>query len=569
GLANGANTGMAPDANIVVVETDFSRPNWTLTVVDACDFIFKIADSLGMPAVVNISLGSYFGSHDGNDPAANAMEGLLDAKKGRIIVSAAGNSGNVGKYHLHGEPTADTNFVWFQNNPSGAFGANTIFFDLWSDEIEATYDFALGCNLPSGAYSDRGRSLFHPAMSSIGIVINDTIWNGSDRIATYEAYTEIINGNYHLQLVIAVDSTAYNYRFETTGSGSFDLWSGSVFGYNNMVLNTPSSTVFPDSIYYIEPDANQTIVSSWNCSEKIVSVANMRNRASFIDFNLNNYTNADTTPPEKLSPNSSKGPNRHNVTKPDITAAGDVSLCAVPFTFLSNPANYNKVDSGGWHATNGGTSMASPVVAGIAALYLERCNRATHLNFLSDLHSQAYADLYSGITPNNAYGYGKAHALNTLLQESLAITPTITSDWQTATLTSSETTGNEWYLNDTVIIGATNQDYTASAPYGSYQVLYTNMDGCSSFSSPLILSVGIEEINDNLMTSYPNPTNSIIQIDFDGDISSISIVDSQGKICTIDKLTEKTYNLENLPAGNYLIRINTNKGVYTSKIVRL
>ena len=139
GLANGQNKGMAPDANIIAIETDFSRSNWTLTVADACDYVFKVADTLGMPAVVNLSLGTYFGSHDAKDPAGVAIDGLLTAKPGRIVVSAAGNSGNLGKYHQHGTPGLDTNFVWLKNNPSGAYGANTIYIELWSDFADATF----------------------------------------------------------------------------------------------------------------------------------------------------------------------------------------------------------------------------------------------------------------------------------------------------------------------------------------------------------------------------------------------------------------------------------------------
>ena len=129
GLANGQNKGMAPESSIIVVKTSFARPNWTLTVADACDYIFKVADTLGIPAVVNLSVGSYLGSHDGNDPASEMMEALLDEKPGRIVVCAAGNSGNYNAYHQQGNVTVDTNFVWFRNNPStsASFGANTIF----------------------------------------------------------------------------------------------------------------------------------------------------------------------------------------------------------------------------------------------------------------------------------------------------------------------------------------------------------------------------------------------------------------------------------------------------------
>jgi hypothetical protein len=77
GRANNTNKGVAPDADIIVVETDFGLPNWTLTIADACDYIFKVADSLGKPAVVNLSLGTYLGSHDGKDPAAEYIDQLF------------------------------------------------------------------------------------------------------------------------------------------------------------------------------------------------------------------------------------------------------------------------------------------------------------------------------------------------------------------------------------------------------------------------------------------------------------------------------------------------------------
>lgn len=420
GRANGTNTGMAPNCNIIVVESNFNLPNWTLTIADACDYIFKVADTLGMPAVVNLSLGSYLGSHDGNDPAAEYMEALLDEKEGRVIVCAAGNSGNQGKYHVKGLIDADTSFVYIQNNPSGsaAFGANHIYFDLWSDQPNATFNFAYGADLPSPSYSKRGKTIFRGAQSSLGTPIYDTIYNSNgNRIATIETYTEIIDGSYHMEAYFNnVDSTTYNFRFMTTGSGNYDLWSGAWMGLNNLIVPNASEILLPAFLHYHTPDSLQTIVSSWNCSEKVISVGNVRSRLGHINNNgAQYYPASDMTPPGKLSPNSSKGPNRHNIVKPDVSASGDVTLASAPMWFLANPANNALIDSGGWHARNGGTSMASPVVAGIAALYLEKCTKATYQNFKTDLLATCFSDAYSGSVPNYAYGHGKPHALNLML----------------------------------------------------------------------------------------------------------------------------------------------------------
>lgn len=482
GSANGTNKGMAPDCNLIVVESNFNLPNWTLTIADACDYIFKVADTLGMPAVVNLSLGSYLGSHDGNDPASQYMEALLDEKEGRIIVCAAGNSGNQGKYHVTGNVDTDTSFVYLQNNPSSsaAFGANHIYFDLWSDQTDATYHFAFGADRPAPYYGLRGRTIFRAAQSSLNTTIYDTIYNSNgNRIATIETYTEIINGNYHMEAYFSnVDSTNYNFRFMTTGSGKYDLWSGAWMGLNTIVNPIPSALILPELANYHVPDSLQTIVSSWNCSEKVISVGNVRNRLGHINNNgAQYYPSSDMTPPGKLSPNSSKGPNRHLVVKPDVSASGDVTLAAAPLWFLSNPANNTLIDSGGWHARNGGTSMASPVVAGIAALYLEKCRKASYASFKTDLLATVYSDSYTGSVPNFAYGHGKPHALNLMLlndfnanidgEDSICIDPvTIYANSSESLMTAIWSDGYEGLINPT-------------AQAGSYTAEVFNTHGCA------------------------------------------------------------------------------------------
>ncbi len=569
GMANGQNKGMAPDATIIIVQSDFSRPNWTMTVADAVDYIFKVADSLGMPAVVNLSVGSYLGSHDGNDPASEMIESLLDAKYGRIVVCAAGNSGNIGKYHVRHTVTSDTNFVWFQNNPGGAFGNNTIFFDLWSDASDATFYYAFGANQTGPNWSDRGRTVFRLATDNLNTTIYDTIYNNNgDKIANVEIYTEIVNGNFNLQLLAYIDSTSYNYRFDVTGSGMFDLWSGAGLGLNTIVETVPPPSEFPNGYLMILPDNEQSIVSSWNCSEKVISVANMHNRYAYIDLNNNIQVNPSGLPPGALSVNSSKGPNRHGLIKPDLTASGDFSLCAAPLSFLSNPANSDKVQLGGWHARNGGTSMASPVVAGIAALYLERCNRAKYSDFIADAQNTAYTDTYTGITPNNAYGYGKIHALNTLLQQVIPNAPILSSDWSNYVF-SSESTGNEWYLNNILLPNETNDTLVISPPYGTYQVYYTNTDGCSVWSSPLTITASIDENYLSEMTLYPNPATQLFKIKIDQDIKSLKIMDLSGQqISSVERIEENTYDISSLSSGVYFVEINTMKKKYRIKLIK-
>jgi hypothetical protein len=489
--ANLKNKGTAPEADLIVVETNFNLPNWTLTIADACDYIFKVADSLGKPAVINISLGDYLGSHDGNDPAADLIESLLDLSPGRIVVSAAGNAGNQGKFHVRNNSIgSDTTFFWnIPNTGMTVAGPNKIVFDLWSDTADAHYYFAYGADKISPNYSFRGNTTFRFATSNMNQVpVTDTLFNANgQRIAIIDSYREIVGGNFHMMSVFTtIDSLAYRYRFMTTGSGKYDAWGGSWIQLSNFSTSIPTPIQFPSIQHYIMPDSLQTIVSSWNCSEKVISVANMRNRKGHITKNNTYYQPASTTPVGKLSENSSKGPARNGTTKPDITAAGDVTLAAGPVWYLNNTANNTTIDVGGFHVRNGGTSMASPVVAGIAALYLQKCPLSTYQQFKLDLSNTAVVDAYTGATPNFGYGFGKADALGLLTSKNIALSidPILgICIGSTATLhaSSPSTLYNAVWSNGTVGVNMT------TAIVGSYYVKGLDSAGCYTRSNPVAL----------------------------------------------------------------------------------
>ena len=296
-------------------------------------------------------------------------------------------------------------------------GPNKIVFDVWSDTADAHYYFAYGADKITPNYSFRGNTTFRYATSNMNQVpVTDTLFNANgQRIAIIDSYREIVGGNFHmLSVFTTIDSMAYRYRFMTTGSGKYDAWGGSWIQLSNFSTSIPTAIQFPAIQHYIMPDSLQTIVSSWNCSEKVISVANMRNRKGHITKNNTYYQPASTTPVGKLSENSSKGHARNGTTKPDITAAGDVTLAAGPIWYLNNTANNTTIYVGGFHVRNGGTSMASPVVAGIAALYLQKCPLSTYQQFKLDLNNTAIVDAATGATPNYGYGFGKADALGLL-----------------------------------------------------------------------------------------------------------------------------------------------------------
>lgn len=417
GRANGRNLGMAPEATIIYVQTNTKAKNWTLTVSDACDYIFKIADKLNMPCVINISFGVANGSHDGSDPASELIEKMLDAKPGRIVVAAAGNSGNLTKYHLGNNVNSDTSFFWLKNNASGVAGKNSIWFESWADSVDyANIKFSVAANLPGGDYQLRSKTKFITFQDALAYPYTDTLFNENGvKIGKVEYYGSMQNHLANMELAIYVDSTNYLYQFRTTGQGRLDCWTlGTSTKNNEIVSTTPSSLIYPAIIHYVLPDSLQTVYSSYISSEKVITVGNVSTKSSYITKDLVSHPSVYL--PSQIHVSSSKGPNRKGVIKPDIVASGTKIFSANPAKYLTDPNNITILDIGGSHILNSGTSMASPLVAGVAALYLEKCSNASYLDFKNDMISTAKTLAIQGSMPNNAYGNGEIDALALLLK---------------------------------------------------------------------------------------------------------------------------------------------------------
>ncbi len=93
GKADPKYRGVAPEATIIAARvSDSASEVQDGDVLLATEFIFSRADELGMPAVVNLSLGGDFDPHDGSTALEAALSDLLGAP-GRAMVVAAGNSG--------------------------------------------------------------------------------------------------------------------------------------------------------------------------------------------------------------------------------------------------------------------------------------------------------------------------------------------------------------------------------------------------------------------------------------------------------------------------------------------
>lgn len=633
GRANGKEKGMATGAKIVAIETDFSKSNWTLTVADACDYLFKIADSLGLPAVMNLSVGDYLGSHDGDDPAAELMEQLVDAKKGRIIVGAMGNSGAKGNYHLKGKIYNDTNFVWFKNNPSNQIKANSIYFDWWSDTLNSNnLNIGFAANDPANFYAQTPYTTFYNVKNLASYTIDTLKKNNGTKLAIVEMYKTPIGKTYEIEVLIRdYDSVNFRYQLAVSGVGEFDLWSGAWLQLNDMETNLPSVLSFPSIVNYMRPDSLSTIVSSWACSEKMVTVGNIRNRVTHIDNNGNVHAFSPTPPVGYISLNSSRGPSRKGAMKPDVASSGDMMMGAAPAFMRGDPSYNGDLELGGWHARNGGTSMASPVVAGIAALYLEKCPTSSYKDFIRDL--KANTDVYShyGTIPNYTYGNGRINAYKVLVHNGkfdnnagycgapfqLGVTgldSTRNFVWSTGATTNNITIeqagvysvkfdyGDNCYSTLTTTVGVgtppiqptitSNGNVLTSSPAvnyqwyrngellngetdssitivsgGNYQVKVSDSAGCANYSEYYHSELAVEEL-EKVFKLYPNPTNDVVMIETDKEIKQFEIRSIEGKIISQGVYKEQFISFKEMAKGTYLLQLKGDDFIKIFKIVR-
>lgn len=430
GSASGYFTGVAPESEIIAVAVDYYGSDFLTKVVDAVDYVFKKADALGKPCVINISLGTYFGSHDGKDLAAQMIDALIEEKEGRAVVAAAGNGNNIGDVsssyiptHLSYNVTNDTSFTWFEIIPS----EGKVYFDLWADTANfRNVAFAFQNDNPTN-FTEYGKTNFLSIGNdfnvnlSAGVSHTEFVFDDSNQyFGKVEYYIEETEGRYHLEFLITPDSLNHIWRFMTTGSGSFDIWSSATYqGTSNMVKNLPPTFVVPDIVNYKLADNHKTIVSSFQCSDKVITVGNYSLRHHYYDVD-STYRLTGITP-GKIAYRSSQGPTRDNRQKPDISASGDATFSTgnMDFIALALAINRKKVSWDSLHQSNGGTSIASPVVAGAVALYLQKNNNAPWYEIKEALKQTVKRDTFTGTTANNIYGNGKLDAFSLLQFEAI------------------------------------------------------------------------------------------------------------------------------------------------------
>ena len=357
--------GVAPEAWIVMVKTTY----FTSDILAGVEYIFDLADALGLPAVVNLSLGGHEGPHDGTSLFEQGITELVRGRPGRVIVVSAGNEGDQA---IHTSDTLLGNTSSFRIDPDG-----------WNAELGMWYPgssrFTVTISPPSGP----------PIVALWGMDsgIVQTAF-GTVRLDNASSGVNPNNGDHEVFIRLSGLSGSGQWQVTVTdmggNGGRFDVW----------IINGSGVIVNGDSSSTIDEPGN---------AHDVITVGAFNTKAVWPSLSGDqNYL--PSYPLGVLSSFSSQGPTRDGRTKPEISAPGAWVGAA-----LSDDALWHGylVNPDGVHTMELGTSMAAPHVSGAAALLLSINAQLTAGEVRSLLTDAATRDGFTGAVPNDRWGWGK------------------------------------------------------------------------------------------------------------------------------------------------------------------
>ena len=406
-ISDGAFRGMAPEADLVFVAVDLSNIN---RIPDAITYIFDYADEVGKPCVINMSLGTQVGPHDGTSSIDTYIDRL--SGPGRIIVGSAGND-NPNKCHLFrvigdqqvGKPLST--FIKYGYTLSTKYTGGTI--DIWADKGMDLNVALVLYKLSTAEEVERASVVFDGEVGSL------TLGRNIGGSIIYGTETNPLNGKTHVKMKSQVTSirTDYAIAVEVTplNAGELNLWA-----YNDIFFTANDLPAF------MQPTAEESTVKEiGGTARRIITVGAYTTRDEFLVY-------GDTEPEHTVDATgelcyfSGNGPTADGRVKPNITAPGAAIEAAfsrynTPHTYLSRIVRDRGLDM--YYGYMQGTSMATPVVSGIVAAWLQAYPRLSPEQALEVLRLTARRDSFTGEIPaggSNRWGHGKIDAMNGLFE---------------------------------------------------------------------------------------------------------------------------------------------------------
>ncbi|MEJ2852376.1 MULTISPECIES: S8 family serine peptidase [unclassified Saccharothrix] len=365
GTANRRFRGVAPEASLMGVRAE---PLLDVHIIEGIRQAFALAGD--RPAVVSLSLGGHFGAHDGTSAIENEIARATGP--GRIVVVAAGNEGDDG-VHAQGRLVVGEELTFTVRVPD----TGLVFCDVWiprGDEVDVFVE------TPDGTRFEPNTG---ETSTPDGVFVADFVENPVNREQNLTFL--MINGTVDDRWTIRITPLSVVH-------GEVHAWAGSVNGGRLMFPGAPVEG------YSLGMPATE---------ERAISVGSLISRNRF--EGPQGDAALPGLPVDTLSTFSSQGPTRSGAQKPDIVAPGQVVTAALSAgsEMATEPRLAARRHPSGKYVTIQGTSMATPFVAGVVALMLQREPRLTPEEVQQRLRVTARRDQSTGPVWNPRYGWGK------------------------------------------------------------------------------------------------------------------------------------------------------------------
>ncbi len=420
--------GIAPGATIVAVALEHYRgPNF----IDAAEFIIQKAELMGMPCIINYSIGSEVYAGDGYGAFTVSFDQLIRRHDRVGICAAAGNSGNPGIYWLAN----------LQNDTvyNGKMSAGSSYAILYLDN-ENMDSLWLSIYVDSVSLAEDIRTLdyrYIKTADTIGPISFQQIWDkgilnytalhsdssiaGHLSLAANKFVSQKTGKSYHefsLSFDDRVDLRNFELerhkmdflRIELSGNGKVEAR----FEDFPPTLTDPIAKGFPEKHYL--PTQNQYNVDIPAIADNVLAVGAYINRSAIVS------TSGDTIYASgvegDLAVFSSAGPRPDGRIKPEIVAPGEMVQTSMSRRYLNELGVAAKIDGAlplaGEYANpdvvTGGTSLSTPMATGTIALMWQANPNLTFSQIRDIIANTAIRDDFTEAndpTPNAEWGYGK------------------------------------------------------------------------------------------------------------------------------------------------------------------
>ncbi len=446
-LTDTSFAGSATGANIVFVKTTF----YGNTINDGVNFIFQKAQELNKPAVVNLSLGTQIGPHDGTDLYTEQLDQMTGA--GKIIVRSAGNDGDY-KIHVRRNNTSGS---WTEPFTISGFLSEIIYFDGWYDGGDHLTVRVQG---PGGL----DRTVTYGNSYSSGSIVIDNASGGLDPYNNdNELYMQFSStGSYTLTFTRTSD--------DGDGATLIDIWlrNGQVKqgSFTNATEATDDGSAYSGLHYGFT-------LGNGACGNNVIAVAAYMTRNSWTTNTPQSETDGDLG---GIAFFSSHGPTRDGRLKPEV-AAGGLAIISALSGDISTPTGYYGQDPNyPNYRYLAGTSMSSPAAAGAIALLMDRYPSYTPADVRQYIQNNSRGTTGNANTGpktdpgvwDSGFGYGvfDATAIAKYHRVSLAIKGTGSYNFKSGTLTIADMEVNSENL-DSIRVELFLDSIPPTAPAGS------------------------------------------------------------------------------------------------------